>query len=94
LRYGSKCDDNPFGFVPSGLMQSGAGPSGGDSPDRASSVRKMDLHESARDCGRGAASHNVTLDMTRSLDQEIARVGKPDTLKTRPTIGPEPGEDP
>jgi hypothetical protein len=31
-----------------------------------SSVLKMDLHESARDRGRGAASHNVTFDMTRS----------------------------
>jgi hypothetical protein len=28
----------------------------------------MDLHESARDRGRGAAGHNVTFDMTRSLD--------------------------
>src|SRR5215472_3076860 len=32
------------------------------------SVRKMDLHESARDRGRGANGHNVTFDMTRSLD--------------------------
>jgi hypothetical protein len=28
----------------------------------------MDLHESARDRGRGAAGHNGTFDMTRSLD--------------------------
>ena len=28
----------------------------------------MDLHESARDRGRGANGHNVTFDMTRSLD--------------------------
>ena len=28
----------------------------------------MDLHESARDRSRGAAGHNVTFDMTRSLD--------------------------
>lgn len=28
----------------------------------------MDLHESARDRGTGAAGHNVTFDMTRSLD--------------------------
>ena len=28
----------------------------------------MDLHESARDRGRGAAGHNVTFDMTTSLD--------------------------
>ena len=32
------------------------------------SVRKMDLHESARDRDRGAAGHNVTFHMTRSLD--------------------------
>ena len=31
-------------------------------------LRKMDLHESARDRGRDANSHNVTIDMTRSLD--------------------------
>ena len=28
----------------------------------------MDLHESARDRSRGAAGHNVTFDMTTSLD--------------------------
>ena len=28
----------------------------------------MDLHESARDRGRGAAGHNVTCDITKSLD--------------------------
>ena len=28
----------------------------------------MDLHESARDRGRDANGHNVTIDMTRSLD--------------------------
>jgi len=28
----------------------------------------MDLRESARDRGRGANGHNVTFDMTRSLD--------------------------
>jgi hypothetical protein len=28
----------------------------------------MDLHESARDRGGGAAGQNVTFDMTRSLD--------------------------
>jgi hypothetical protein len=28
----------------------------------------MNLHESARDRGRGAVGHNVTFQMTRSLD--------------------------
>jgi hypothetical protein len=28
----------------------------------------MDLYESARDRARGAAGHNVTVDMTKSLD--------------------------
>jgi hypothetical protein len=35
------------------------------------SVRKMNLHESARDRDRGAAGHNVTFHMTRSLASPV-----------------------